>query len=56
MNLEKNTTFRDLKYGTDLVVQHLDDLVVMAKDEKTGRRTVYRREQLNDNERFEKHD
>lgn len=57
MILQKDSTFTDLKYEADLVVKHIDELVVMAKDKETGYRTIYRREQFEgDNERFEKND
>lgn len=57
MIVEKGSVFTDNKYGTDLVVKYVDDLVVMAKEKQSGHSSIYRREQFtSNNSRFIKND
>lgn len=56
MVLEPGQTYRDLKYGTDVVVERFNDLVVLATDEKSGHNNLYRREDFAEEERFVKND
>lgn len=57
MFLKEGGLYTDGKYGTELVVEYIDELVVMAEEKKSGHNNIYRREDFTDqNPRFVKND
>lgn len=56
MSVKKGGIYTDNKYGKDLIVEYVNELVVMVEEKKSGHNNVYRREDFTDSNRFTKND
>lgn len=51
-SIDKEKTYSDSNYDTDVEIQFVDDLVVLVKDLSTGHKRLCGREDFGDNKRF----